>query len=51
MVLHGDINNDVSLQPDNGGDFQAWRALKIHVASFTAPYDSLNTAEILAFEQ
>jgi tetratricopeptide (TPR) repeat protein len=51
MVLHGDTNNDVYLQPDNGGGFQAWGAVKVHITSFIASHDSLNSADFLAFEQ
>jgi tetratricopeptide (TPR) repeat protein len=51
MVLHGDANNDVYLQPDNGGDFQTWTPAVIHFTSFIAPHDSPNTNEILVFEQ
>ena len=50
-VLHGDTNNDVYLQPDNGGDFQIWTPAVIHFTSFIVPYDSSDIAEILTFEQ
>jgi hypothetical protein len=51
MVLHGDANNDVYLQPDNSGDFQAWLVAKIHITSLIAPRDSSDTSDFLVFEQ
>lgn len=56
LLLHGgDTDNDVKLQPalpqPDGGDFQIWRAVKIHITSFIAPHDSSNAAELLVFEQ
>jgi hypothetical protein len=50
LLLHAETDNDVKLEPD-GGDFQIWRAVKIHITSFIAPHDPSNAAELLAFEQ